>query len=183
MIILKADLARYLLLNTFGGVYSDVDTKLIRPIGDWADNNDSKVGLMVGIEVDTTRADWKEWYPRSLGFCQWTMASSPGHPVLAKVIYNVIENIQNAKNEIKKEDVVILTGPGVWTDAIMEYLSLQGVEEIQLRNLKEPLLKGDVYVLPITAFSPGVGHMGSQDITDKEARVQHLFEGSWKESK
>jgi alpha 1,6-mannosyltransferase len=38
---------------------------------------------------------------------------------------------------------------------------------------------GDVYMLSISGFSPGVGHMGAQDIHSPQAMVQHLFDGSW----
>jgi alpha 1,6-mannosyltransferase len=50
-----------------------------------------------------------------------------------------------------------------------------------LKYLEQPKLVGeDIYVLPITAFSPGLKKMGSKSINDSEARVQHLFSGSWK---
>lgn len=39
----------------------------------------------------------------------------------------------------------------------------------------------DTLVLPITGFSPGVGHMGAGEIDDPEAKVHHKFSGSWKE--
>ena len=49
---------------------------------------------------------------------------------------------------------------------------------------------GDILVLPITGFSPGIGHMGSQEPDDPHAMVLHHFgthvanlliiEGSWK---
>lgn len=40
--------------------------------------------------------------------------------------------------------------------------------------------EGDILVLPITCFSPGVGQMGSKPPTDKMALVLHNFSGSWK---
>jgi mannosyltransferase OCH1-like enzyme len=180
--ILKADLARYLLLETFGGVYSDLDTVPLRPLKDWADGHEKQVGFMAGIEVDTTREDWRKWYPRSLGLCQWTFAAAPGHPILSKTIYQAIKNVKSISisNPIH---VVEMTGPAVWTDAILDYLLPQKVVESDLRNMETPKLFGDVYVLPITAFSPGVGHMNAKEATDKEARVKHLFEGGWKAKK
>jgi len=52
---------------------------------------------------------------------------------------------------------------------------------------------GDILVLPITGFSPGIGHMGSKEPDDPHAMVLHHFglfphsqiadfesEGSWK---
>jgi alpha 1,6-mannosyltransferase len=180
--ILKADLARYLLLETFGGVYSDLDTVPLRPLKNWADGHDKEVALMVGIEVDTTREDWEQWYPRSLGLCQWTFAAAPAHPVLSKTIYQVLKNIKSTSNA-KTGKVVEITGPAVWTDIVLEYLKTEKVVESDLRNLEAPEVFGDVYVLPITAFSPGVGHMNAKEVSDKEARVKHLFEGGWKKDK
>jgi alpha 1,6-mannosyltransferase len=36
---------------------------------------------------------------------------------------------------------------------------------------------GDVLVLPITSFSPGVGQMGAKEYDDPMAFVKHDFEG------
>ena len=47
--------------------------------------------------------------------------------------------------------------------------------------LKEPVIVDDVMVLPITSFSPGVGHMEAQSSDDKMAFVEHKFKGSWKD--
>jgi alpha 1,6-mannosyltransferase len=67
---------------------------------------------------------------------------------------------------------------------------------VDLKDIREPLRVGDVVILPVTGFSPGVGNFGSQKhwrewiqcehsmtdscILDKEAMVEHLFRGSWK---
>lgn len=37
---------------------------------------------------------------------------------------------------------------------------------------------GDVVVLPITSFSPGVGQMGAKEPDDPMAFVKHDFEGA-----
>ena len=39
---------------------------------------------------------------------------------------------------------------------------------------------GDVVVLPITSFSPGVGQMGAGEVDDPMAFVKHDFEGKQK---
>ena len=41
----------------------------------------------------------------------------------------------------------------------------------------EPKKVGDVVVLPITSFSPGIGHSGAKDDDDPMAFVKHEFEG------
>ncbi|KAL1409799.1 hypothetical protein Q8F55_003796 [Vanrija albida] len=75
------------------------------------------------------------------------------------------------------------SGPGVWTDAVLNYLRVRyGVRWVDLRGLREPLRIGDVVVLPVTGFSPGVGNFGSQLPQDAQAMVEHHFAGSWKEN-
>ena len=53
---LKADLARYLIVHTFGGVYSDVDTLCLRPIDTWADGNQVGACLMTSVALMHSRA-------------------------------------------------------------------------------------------------------------------------------
>ncbi|GIL66428.1 hypothetical protein Vafri_19944 [Volvox africanus] len=59
-------------------------------------------------------------------------------------------------------------------------LVLQGRDWHEFEGLAHGTLVGDLLVLPITAFSPGVGHMGAGPVGHPEARVQHLFGGSWR---
>lgn len=74
------------------------------------------------------------------------------------------------------------SGPGVWTDAVLNYLRVRyGVRWVDLRGLTEPLRIGDVVVLPVTGFSPGVGNFGSQLPTGEWAwrAVPSLVVASW----
>lgn len=83
--------------------------------------------------------------------------------------------------------IVEFTGPGIWTDTIFNHLNgLRCLDRMaQPRNVtwKEftgittPKLVEDMLVLPITSFSPGVGHMGSQPTDDPMAFVRHEFSG------
>ncbi|KAL7422723.1 hypothetical protein Q5752_002015 [Cryptotrichosporon argae] len=78
--------------------------------------------------------------------------------------------------------VMAWTGPGVWTDAVLTYLRTKyGVQWTELRGIREPLRIGDVVVLPVTGFSPGVGNFGAGHRNDVQAMVQHGFRGSWKD--
>ena len=180
--VLRADLARYLLLRTFGGYYSDIDTVNLKSLDSWTGGKDRIIGFIAGIEVDTDRVDWKDWYPRSLQFCQWTIVSSPGNPVIVEVIERVLEQLARVDpDSITAKDVVHLTGPAPFTDAVVDKLGKFKIQVHELRNIEEPKLFHDILVMPITAFSPGVGHMGSKSIYDKNALVNHLFAGEWKE--
>lgn len=62
--------------------------------------------------------------------------------------------------------VVDWTGPGVWTDAVLAYLKQRyGMRWTELRGIKEPLRVGEVVVLPVTGFSPGVQQFGAEEPT------------------
>ncbi|PTB76825.1 glycosyltransferase family 32 protein [Trichoderma longibrachiatum ATCC 18648] len=132
---------------------------------------------------------------RRIQFCQWTIQSKPGHPVLR----DIISRITNQTLEMKKAGklsafqgnrVVDLTGPAVWTDTIMDYFNDERYFDmenskgrIDYRNftgMETSKRVGDVVVLPITSFSPGVGQMGAKDYDDPMAFVKHDFEGTWK---
>ncbi|CAI4039232.1 hypothetical protein SMKI_07G2110 [Saccharomyces mikatae IFO 1815] len=304
--ILKADFLRYLLLFARGGVYSDIDTVLLKPIDTWPSQNDSwlsdmintnkpipyknwkgsphtsdkishQPGLVIGIEADPDRDDWNDHYARRIQFCQWTIQAKPGHPILRELILNITattlasvqhpgvpinemidlryekdynvnyrlkrRNDENYKHtelknsdNIEGSDIMDWTGPGIFSDIIFEYMNnaLQHNNDILLVNpnlnknddgsgsttppaaeadsgamskstrkfykkiseslqasnimpweffgfLKEPVIVDDVMVLPITSFSPGVGHMEAQSSDDKMAFVEHKFKGSWKD--
>lgn len=198
--ILKADFFRYLILLARGGVYSDIDTQVIKPAWEWVPQELvlEKYGLVIGIEADPDREDWAQWYSRRVQFCQWTMRSKPGHPALIEAVSRLTEKTlakKKAHTLLKDSDesVVEWTGPAIWTDAIFAYLNSQipsdptqkpleasGYSWKDLTGLTDARRIGDVIILPITGFSPGQGHMGSLEFDDPHAMVKHDFEGTWK---
>ncbi|TLD22094.1 hypothetical protein PspLS_07970 [Pyricularia sp. CBS 133598] len=197
MPVLKADFFRYLILLARGGIYTDIDTYAIRSALEWIPESVPRetLGLVVGIEADPDRPDWKEWYSRRIQFCQWTIQAKPGHPVLRQIVTRVTQETLQRKRagQLQKtadKGVVEFTGPAIWTDVIFEYMNderyfdmtnSKGV--IDWRNftgMEMPKRVGDVIVLPITSFSPGVQQMGAKDYDDPMAFVKHDFEGTWK---
>lgn len=80
----KADLFRYCCLLIHGGVYADVDT-LLGPLLDSAIPPDA--GFVVGLDEPGKRIGKRH--------CVWNgfLASTPGHPFLAKTIETVVNNI------------------------------------------------------------------------------------------
>ncbi|KAL4904544.1 hypothetical protein BDW74DRAFT_26221 [Aspergillus multicolor] len=197
--VLKADFFRYLILLARGGVYSDIDTTALKPVVDWLpDSVDlSTVGFVIGIEADPDRPDWHDWYSRRIQFCQWTIQSKPGHPILLDIVTYITEETLRMKKAgiLKKgkmdKTIVEFTGPAAWTDAVFRYFNDPEyfyVEPGTTRNITwedftnqiEYQKVGDVVVLPITSFSPGVQQMGAQGIDDPMAFVKHDFEGTWK---
>lgn len=192
--ILRADFFRYLILLARGGVYTDADTEALKPIPMWIPSSVDlmTVGLVIGIEADPDRPDWHDYYARRIQFCQWTIQAKPGHPLLRSLVANITQQTLKRKAEgslnlpqtsERGSYIMDWTGPGVWTDQIFTYLNESVAEPVtwnKFANLQDPIQIADVLTLPITAFSPGVGHMGSKPITDSEALVQHHFGGVWK---
>uniref|UniRef100_A0A093UV95 Initiation-specific alpha-1,6-mannosyltransferase n=1 Tax=Talaromyces marneffei PM1 TaxID=1077442 RepID=A0A093UV95_TALMA len=192
--VLKADLFRYLILLARGGIYSDIDTEALKPVVDWLpeDMDPSSVGLVIGIEADPDRPDWHQWYSRRIQFCQWTIQAKPGHPVLRDVVATIVEDALRMKKKgiltMSKLDksVMEFTGPAVWTDAIFRYFNnpdyfiSEGTGNVTYEDFTGLTIQkkiGDVAVLPITSFSPGVDQMGAKGLDDPLAFVSHRFEG------
>ncbi|RSL81009.1 hypothetical protein CEP52_002809 [Fusarium oligoseptatum] len=195
--VLRADFFRYLILYARGGIYTDIDTYAIQSSVRWLPEKIPRetIGLVIGIEADPDRPDWAQWYSRRIQFCQWTIQSKPGHPVLRDIITRITKQTLSMKRQGKLEklldrDVVEFTGPAVWTDAIMEYFNderffdlsrSKGVIDYKnFTGMETSKRVGDVVVLPITSFSPGVGQMGAKEPDDPMAFVKHDFEGTWK---
>lgn len=195
--VLKADLFRYLILFARGGIYSDIDTLALRSADEWIPKAIPResVGLVIGIEADPDREDWADWYSRRIQFCQWTIQSKPGHPVLRETIARITNATLSLKAEGRlssmhgSDGVVDLTGPAVWTDTIMDYFNdarffdLVGtpgkIDYHNFTGMETSKRVGDVVVLPITGFSPGVGQMGAKEVEDPSAFVRHDFEGKF----
>jgi alpha 1,6-mannosyltransferase len=189
--VLKADFFRYLILLARGGIYSDIDTTALKSTTDWIPDGvpRSTFGLVIGIEADPNRTDWRDWYSRRIQFCQWTIQAKPGHPVLRDVVATITEDTLRMKKLgiLPKMDksVMEFTGPGVWTDTIFSYLNNPVYFKMEGKNITwenftgmETAKKiGDVVVLPITSFSPGVRQMGAKEPDDPMAFVKHTFEG------
>ncbi|KAJ9108941.1 hypothetical protein QFC21_000263 [Naganishia friedmannii] len=226
--ILHSDMLRYLLLLLEGGIYSDTDTKRLKPISEWGSGarlwkggrgwlhgNDSGVELgeelsgigidelgppsvVIGIEADVgDREDWHDWWPRPVQIVQWTISSTPHHPIALDVLRQIthqtgkaidwrsrqsqtVQELVKAGESERAEKinrasilsepkeggpvgVMDWTGPGVWTDAVLRYLRVKfGLRWTDLQNLQEPMRIGDVVILPVTGFSPGVGLFGAK---------------------
>ncbi|PGH02427.1 hypothetical protein AJ80_08845 [Polytolypa hystricis UAMH7299] len=198
--VLRADFFRYLILLARGGIYTDIDTYVLKPSTEWLPEqvDRSKVGLIIGIEADPDRPDWAEWYSRRIQFCQWTIQSKPGHPILRDVVATITEDTLRMKHagilSKRKMDksIVEFTGPAVWTDAIFRYFNnpayfdvakgpnRRNITAMDFTGMTVQRKVGDVVVLPITSFSPGVQQMGAGEPDDPMAFVKHEFEGTWK---
>lgn len=141
--ILRADLLRYLLLWYYGGFYADIDIHPVLPITSCTPMNplfnerQHKISLVVGIEIDEPYASptmKKQWHwSRTYGFIQYSLyAPRRFSPFLRKAIVRVIahstrHNFASSGRfhgpRYSEEDILEVTGPGMFTDAVLDVLS------------------------------------------------------------
>lgn len=147
---MKADLWRYLILYTYGGVYSDIDSVCNRPIDSWIYDlklrNKEQV-LLIALEHN------------NIYFCQWTILATANHPGMKHICNYVLLNYEKNGIDLTDPDFVFnTTGPSVWTDAIIDYLNLKplitakDVYNYYVLNKKEIENKG-IYFIPFYTFT------------------------------
>jgi hypothetical protein len=93
-------------------------------------------------------------------------------------------HLKNGKLDMS---IVEFTGPARWTDNVFDYINDPEYFKIEpgskniswesFTGMDAPKKVGDVVVLPITSFSPGVQQMGAKEPDDEMAFVKHEFEG------
>lgn len=156
------------------------------------------VNAVIGIEYDDTT------YPifvRPLSFSQWTLMAKPRHAILERAVQRVLSNLEFIARQKKAGGVgdVLLemretleaTGPGMMSDVVMEVLRDQigttgssGEEDVvvdwgMFQGLREPMLVGDVLILPINGFGSGQKHSHSGVEGWGRMLVRHHFGRSW----
>ncbi|MCJ1373791.1 hypothetical protein MMC20_005021 [Loxospora ochrophaea] len=192
--MLRADLIRYLVLLSDGGLYSEVDTRALRPIEDWVPVAFQEYAdLVVGIEYDRLTGDpWADW-TSDLQFCTWAILSKPGQPAIEMTVHRAISRLKELalKQEkslsgiqVSHNGVRDTTGPAEFTAAVMESLSRSTGTNVTWHNvtgITAPRLTGNVLILPINAFGSGQGHSNSGRPEEDSALVEHLFKDSWKD--
>eukprot|EP00041_Stephanoeca_diplocostata_P036649 m.1346995 g.1346995 ORF g.1346995 m.1346995 type:complete len:361 (+) comp24908_c2_seq13:248-1330(+) len=202
-VIEKADTYRYAVVHRFGGYYADMDVVCEQPIDDWMAQYHvyDNVGVLVGFESINDRPDWADWYARQFQFCQWVFAAHKGHPILKIALRNIgawfRENPRNVSAEPIKEKkfaetVLHSTGPGIFTDAVLEYLQIEhgilfsfnaeGKRTINGHAAKEERLHiGNVMILPIRSFALNSGGYKLQSHHPwKDVLVRHHFKHTWR---
>ncbi|EGW34530.1 uncharacterized protein SPAPADRAFT_59962 [Spathaspora passalidarum NRRL Y-27907] len=201
-VILQCDLGRYLILYAYGGIYTDLDTKLLKPIEDWFSSQESylnktlNLGLVVGIESD--RPDWKTCCARRLQIQTWTIMARKGHPFLAELINSIVEHTlwreETGQLGVRmgrdaSDNVINWTGPGRFTDFTFKYINnvLQTdfdnyetvINESFLTQTKLPIIIGDAMILPEECMHPTKKSKKGEFI-DPRAHVRHVGSNVWK---
>jgi mannosyltransferase OCH1-like enzyme len=149
----KTDLWRYLVIYMRGGLYTDADTACLVPCEKWILPTDR---VIVGFER------FKCEHPTQ--YCQWTFAAEARHPFLGLVLRRVSESIQSVRGT-NRMATLSRTGPIVFTDALIEFIELNGGRFKEVVN-QDCLVTHGLHLLPQIAFSGGL--------------VYHRFAGTWK---
>ncbi|KAK7749986.1 hypothetical protein SLS62_008095 [Diatrype stigma] len=191
--ILKADLLRYLLLYSEGGIWFDLDVSCEDvPIDEWIPPEyKDHVGLVLGWEFDV---GWGDTFTRQ--FASWTMMAKPGLPHMWMVVEDILEGIRAAMAQHQVPvagltlamvgEVVDFTGPRRLTRSVFKSLEQTfntTVDYESISNLLAPKMIGDLLIMPGYAFA---GSSNTYEDEDKArmgpSLVKHHYAGTWKNS-
>ncbi|KAI8892286.1 nucleotide-diphospho-sugar transferase [Globomyces pollinis-pini] len=176
--VYRSDFFRYLIIQHFGGIWSDIDTECLKPFDHWLSLSEgNKVRAIIAVELDGT-GPIVDWFSLKLQFVQWTFAAVPYHPLIQHVINHILYRGYLKPLTAGPHTV---TGPTIWTDAILDYFDkCCNIKSIDVfRRLVNPIIIGDVLVLPTTAFSPLNTSMGGRGRNHTLSLVEHKFQHSW----
>ncbi|SIP94447.1 Anp1 protein [Rhizobium sp. RU35A] len=153
----RADLARYCILQRFGGLYADVDTRCLASLEPLA--GDPRV-----ILCEEPARHWQPALVRGLDrlWFNGTMASPPGHP-----FWDMVIDLCRRMAERRHGDVLETTGPLVLTAAVRDYADPDGLA----LNACGLFADIDVHGKP----SGGARHGPYGHLT----LSTHLWKGSW----
>jgi len=191
--VLRSNLVRYLALLAEGGVYSDIDTRALKPISSWIpDEHEGHTNMVLGLEVDDDSPEALRLYgslwPSSFLFCGSTIMSKPGHPILEEMVERISGRISDlaarqgsniADLKLRDDDIENISGLTVFTEVVFQYLSSVTGTQVSKANftgITKPKRIADVLVMPVNAFASGKAHSNSGSPQDPTALVQHLFE-------
>lgn len=158
--ICRIDLARYLILNKFGGLYVDIDFECLKPHHKLLSGHQ----LMMGLEPDT-HSNYKKTVSSGIRtiVCNAWMASEPKHPFWSHLLSHLLSSQFNS-------DVLEITGPFALTRAIASY----GGKDISIIPSK--------YIYPIDKNACWSGQVQDLEFFDNNTRdslALHHWVGSW----
>jgi len=162
---MKADLWRYLILATEGGVYSDIDSICIKPIREWPLKGRTSGPHVLLIDLDSNQSQ----------FCQWTFASTPGHPAMLYVC-NFVMRQWKKKGILRNSDGTInvlgTTGPAIFSSAIKSYI---GEPDVPAFKILKKYVKDKDYRRRLN----GLGIFFTNKGFFSGVGAKNLFWGSW----
>jgi mannosyltransferase OCH1-like enzyme len=189
--ILKADLLRYLLLFDQGGIWFDLDISCEGiPIDEWvAPQYRNDAGLVVGWEFDV---GWKKPFVHQ--FASWTIMAKPGSLHMLQVIEEIVQTLREKmyQHKVTAEnitlamvgDVVDFSGPRRLTFGVLKSLGKtlnRTVKPDEISELEQPMLVGDVLVMPGRSFAASANRYKAEDEEKLPPKlVTHHYAGTWK---
>ena len=94
-----ADLWRYMMIWSFGGIYTDIDNAP----GPWLWN---ETGSVITNETDALFEQERDGFPS-----QYFFAASPHHPVMFLAVYQLMHRVMDVAS-VQRQYVPFVTGPG-----------------------------------------------------------------------
>ena len=171
----KADLWRYLVIYYYGGYYLDIDCKSVKSFRNISNSN--KENLLIVEQENPCPFKPLNGFPRNPQYAQYWFGATPRHPAIKNVINRVIKNINNKIDNDKGDKnindkninnkTLFLTGPGPWTDGIVDHIKQSG--------------KKDVYIIKPNRFDIlSIGIDTDLIHKYKNTPVIHQAAGSWR---
>merc|ERR1712039_1001348 len=114
-----ADIARYLAVLRYGGVYADNDVRPAVPIAEWASRfgYTEPVDAILGDEFEVPTSG------NPFQINQWVFyAAAPENPLFRKLADNIMDNIRSMPTTQNVEQTLARTGPVYFTKVIVDYL-------------------------------------------------------------
>ncbi|KAB5530393.1 initiation-specific alpha-1,6-mannosyltransferase [Coniochaeta sp. 2T2.1] len=193
--IIRADLLRYLIMYTEGGVYADIDVEALKPVRRWITDrfDEADVDMVVGVEIDQPQfRDHPILGKKSQSFCQWTFMCKPGLPVMLHLVENIMAWLSGLAAEqgvgisdvhLDFDEVISGTGPSAFTAAILKEMNRQSKSKKPItwdrfHEMDESKLVTRVLVLDVEAFAAGQGHSDSGNHNARGALVKHHYHAS-----
>lgn len=111
---------------------------------------------------------------------QWTLRSRRYSPAMRRTLVKAVTRLgQHGDQAYSLEDILLSTGPQLFTEAVLQTAACELDEAVGWRNISgtvAPRKLGGTLVLPRIAFNADSGID-----EEKERFVKHLFASSWKE--
>lgn len=168
---IKIDLARYVLIYLYGGMYVDIDAYLLRSLNDSKHIKDLIYKYevenknIIGISICKTNILESYLYVGHNNiYNNGIMFSSPNNPTMKRFIDYIIDEINKYKDSILVENYIVTnsTGPNVLN---------------RFFRKKENIIDTDIFLFSPTIFEPC--DIGQQCEITKDTISIHLFESSW----
>ena len=113
--VMRGDIWRYLIINSYGGVYVDLDTFCKKPLNEWLNN---KYEMVICLDDDNET------------FVQYAFAGSPKNYILPVVI-DYIKNKIISHEPKNKHFIHHVTGTIAWSDGIKKAIEYEKYAKLE----------------------------------------------------